>query len=56
MNRLPYCASKILKFNMISDMLKITAKYEQPNFAHIWHFSLCNFAYNYGKIGILILV
>ena len=29
---------KFKYFNRITDMLKITAKYEQPMMTHIWHF------------------
>ena len=33
MDRLPYCVSKSQTFNRISAVLKITAKYNTPNFA-----------------------
>ena len=37
-------------------MFKITAKSESSILSHIWHFFICNFACNYGKIVMLILI
>ena len=43
-----------LTLNRISDMLKITFKYETPYFGNSWHFSFCKFSCNCGKIGMLL--